>query len=138
MKKTNETFTEDSTTEAEVKEMIRNMQQEFDNAELHADTKKLQELLTEDFLSIGPKGFVLDKEQWINRHKQFSYQQLETSDMTIRLYDNTAIVCNIQKNEATFNSEPVNLTVRVTQVWIRQPEGWQLASIQFSPLTETK
>ena len=135
MKKTDETRTEEMTGEDDTKEMIRDVQREFDEAELHADTKKLQQLLTEDFLSIGPKGFVLDKSQWINRHKQFSYQKLETSDMNVRLYDKTAIVCDVQKNDATFNNEPVKLAVRVTQVWIQQPE-WKLASIQFSPLAE--
>ncbi len=137
MKNTNETFAEEISTGSEAKEIIRDVQNEFDNAELHADTKKLNELLMEDFLSIGPKGFVLKKEQWINRHKQFKYEKLDASDMNIRLYDKTAIVCDIQKNEATFNNNPVKLSVRVTQVWINEDGQWKLASIQFSPLAES-
>jgi hypothetical protein len=137
MKNTNETFTEEMTTDSAVKEMIRDVQNEFDDAELHADTKKLQKLLAEDFQGIGPKGFVLNKEQWINRHKQFKYEKLDTSEMNIRLYRDTAIVSNIQKNKATFNNEPVNLTVRVSQVWLNENGQWKLASIQFSPMAES-
>ena len=136
MKNENETLTE-VTPGSETKEKIRDVQNEFDKAELHADTKKLDQVLTDDFLSIGPRGFVLNKEQWINRHKQFRYEQLDTSEMNIRLYGDTAIVTDIQKNKATFNNEPVSLSVRVSQVWIHENSQWKLASIQFSPMAES-
>ena len=136
MKNENETLTE-VTPGSETKEKIRDVQNEFDKAELHADTKKLDQVLTDDFLSIGPRGFVLNKEQWINRHKQFRYEQLDTSEMNIRLYGDTAIVTDIQKNKATFNNEPVSLSVRVSQVWIYENSQWKLASIQFSPMAES-
>jgi hypothetical protein len=136
MKNENETLTE-VTPGSETKGKIRDVQNEFDKAELHADTKKLDQLLTDDFLSIGPRGFVLNKEQWINRHKQFRYEQLDTSEMNIRLYGDTAIVTDTQKNKATFNNEPVSLSVRVSQVWIHENSQWKLASIQFSPMAES-
>ena len=136
MKNENQTLTE-VTPGSETKGKIRDVQNEFDKAELHADTKKLDQVLTDDFLSIGPRGFVLNKEQWINRHKQFRYEQLDTSEMNIRLYGDTAIVTDIQKNKATFNNEPVSLSVRVSQVWIHENSQWKLASIQFSPMAES-
>jgi ketosteroid isomerase-like protein len=80
---------------------------------------------------------VLNKEQWINRHKQFRYEQLDTSEMNIRLYGDTAIVTDTQKNKATFNNEPVSLSVRVSQVWIHENSQWKRASIQFSPMAES-
>lgn len=122
----------------QLKEEINILQNKFDKAELRADTAALQELLADDFFSIGPKGFVLDKQQWIDRHIQFSYQKLETSDIKIRVYGNTAIVTDIQENEAKYKDEPVKLKVRVCQVWIKQENKWQLVSIQFSPLAEMK
>jgi hypothetical protein len=136
MKNENETRTE-VTPGSDTKEQVRDVQNEFDKAELHADTKKLDQVLTDDFLSIGPRGFVLNKEQWINRHKQFRYEQLDTSEMNIRLYGDTAIVTDTQKNKATFNNEPVSLSVRVSQVWILENSQWKLASIQFSPMAES-
>ena len=50
---------------------IRALQNEFDTAELNADTETLQRLIADDFLSIGQKGFVLDKQEWIDRHGHF-------------------------------------------------------------------
>jgi len=119
-----------------MKDMILNLQQQFDQAELHADTNALQTLLAEDFRSIGPKGFVLDKLQWIGRHTQFRYLQLETAETEVRLYPGAAIVTNMQHNKATYNGNQRELSVRVAQVWIKIDDNWQLASIQFSPMAD--
>jgi hypothetical protein len=120
-----------------MEETIRRLQDEFDHAELRADTTRLRELIADDFLSIGPKGFVLDKEQWIGRHTLFKYEALDTSDMDVRAYDGAAIVRDVQRNKATYNGGRVELTVRVSQVWVKRDAGWQLAGIQFSPMAET-
>jgi hypothetical protein len=116
---------------------IATAQQRFDAAELGADTQTLQELLAEDFLSIGPKGFVLSKSEWIDRHVHFTYHSLETSDVDIRTYgSDTAIVRNIQRNRATYRDTESEIAVRVSQTWVRQSGSWRLAGIQFSPLAE--
>jgi hypothetical protein len=119
-----------------MKNIILNLQQKFDNAELHADTQALSILLTEDFISIGPRGFILDKTQWINRHKQFKYYQMETTEVDIHLYEKAAVVRNIQRNKAVYNGKDVNQITRVAQVWVEQNGEWRMASIQFSPMSE--
>jgi hypothetical protein len=117
-------------------ETIRDLQREFDQAELAADTTTLERLIADDFQSIGPKGFVLDKTQWIGRHGYFRYITLETSDVDVRLYDTAAIVRNIQRNTATHRDDKVSVAARVSQVWVDQQGQWRLAGIQFSPLAE--
>jgi len=42
---------------------ILELRQAFDDAELRADAARLEELLADDFQSIGEQGFVLDKRQ---------------------------------------------------------------------------
>jgi hypothetical protein len=44
---------------------IRELLRAFDDAALHADTDRLNALLADDFMSIGERGFQLDKQQWI-------------------------------------------------------------------------
>ena len=119
-----------------MEETIRDLQSTFDTAELNADAETVDRLIADDFLSIGPRGFVLDKKEWIDRHVHFEYHALETSDMDIRLYGRTAIVRDIQRNKAIYKDQQVELAVRVSQVWVNQDDKWRLAAIQFSPLAE--
>jgi hypothetical protein len=121
-----------------MEETIRAVQAEFDTAELQADRTALQRLLTDDFLSIGPKGFLLTKQEWIDRHGHFRYHALEISEVDVRLYDHTAIVRNVQRNHATYKDQDIQIAVRVSQTWVDQGGHWQLAGIQFSPLAEQR
>ncbi len=115
---------------------VRAVQDRFDRAELTGDRETLRELIADDFLSIGPRGFVLDKDQWIDRHVEFTYQQLATGEMDIRHYGDTAVVRDVQRNQATYRDQHVAVATRVSQVWVRQDERWRLVAIQFSPLAE--
>jgi hypothetical protein len=119
----------DSTEQA-----VRTAQEEFDRAELEADRETLERLITEDFASIGPKGFLLTKAEWIDRHRHFTYHALDTSEVDIRLYDRAAIVRNVQRNRATYDGQDSEISVRVSQTWVLQGDRWRLAGIQFSPL----
>jgi ketosteroid isomerase-like protein len=119
-------------------EEVKQLQKRFDEAELKGDKEELSVLISDDFLSVGPKGFVLDKPQWINRHDQFKYHELKTDEADIRMHGSTAIVCNIQRNKAEYEGHPVEVAARVVQVWIEENDEWRLASIQFSPLAEER
>jgi hypothetical protein len=116
---------------------ILDLQRRFDDAELKGDTELLRPLLADDFLSIGERGFILDKEQWIARHAEFRYLSLETTDLDVRQYDRAAIVRCAQRSRAIWLGTEMTLSVRMSQVWVEQFAGWALAAIQFSTLAET-
>jgi hypothetical protein len=113
---------------------IGDLQRAFDDAELRADAGRLDELLADDFLSIGEQGYQLDKRQWIDRHGDFRYLAIDTSEVDVRHYDKAAIVRCVQRSRATWQGSQLTLAVRLSQVWVHQPGGWRLAGIQFSPL----
>jgi hypothetical protein len=52
----------------------------------------------------------------------------------VRRYDKTAIVRCVQRSRASWRGEVMTLAVRLSQVWVWQPAGWQLVAIQFSTL----
>jgi ketosteroid isomerase-like protein len=113
---------------------ILELQRAFDDAELHGDAARLEALLADDFASIGEQGFQLGKREWIDRHGEFRYLDIETTEADVRRYGKTAIVRCVQRSRATWRGEPLTLAVRLSQVWIQQPDGWRLAAIQFSTL----
>jgi hypothetical protein len=113
---------------------ILELHRAFDHAELRGDPERLGALLDDDFLSIGEQGYQLGKQEWIGRHGEFRYLSIETTEVDVRRYDKTAIVRCVQRSRATWRGEPMALAVRLSQVWIWRPGGWQLAAIQFSTL----
>jgi hypothetical protein len=116
------------TTEAE------RLRQAFDEAELRGDTDTLQDLLADDFLSIGEQGYVLDKQQWLGKFTEFAYTDLDSSDVRVNSYGHTAIVRYVQRSHSIWRGQRMELTTRVSQTWVDLPEGWRLAGIQFSSL----
>src|SRR4051794_38762585 len=106
----------------------------FDEAELHADPATLRVLLADDFRSIGEQGYVLDKAQWIGKFTDFAYISLESSEVEVSCYGHAAIVRCIQHSRSIWKGQEMALRVRVSQTWVEQSGGWQLAGIQFSSL----
>jgi hypothetical protein len=117
-----------------VADNVLGLQQAFDDAELRGDASRLDALLADDFLSIGEQGYQLGKREWIDRHSDFRYLSIETSEVDVRNYDKTAIVRCAQRSRASWRGEEMSLAVRLSQVWVQQPGGWRLAAIQFSTL----
>ncbi|TDC38656.1 nuclear transport factor 2 family protein [Micromonospora sp. 15K316] len=115
---------------------VLRLQQAFDEAELHGDAATLQRLLTDDFRSIGDQGYLLDKAQWIGKFADFAYLSLESSDVEVNPYAHAAIVRCVQRSRSAWRGQEMTLTVRVSQTWVEQPEGWRLAGVQFSTLAE--
>ena len=113
---------------------ILELRQAFDDAELRGEADRLDALLADDFLSIGEQGYQLGKREWIDRHRDFRYLSLETTELDVRHYGPTAIVRCAQRSRASWRGQEMALAVRLSQVWIQEPGGWQLVAIQFSTL----
>jgi hypothetical protein len=115
---------------------IRDLQRAFDEAEANADIKTLNKLLADDFRSIGEQGYVLDKQQWIGKFADVHYTSIESSEVDVCFYGTTAIVRCLQRSQSSWRDNEMFLTVRVGQVWVQLAEGWKLAGIQFSSVSE--
>jgi hypothetical protein len=105
-----------------VADNILELQRDFDDAELRGDADRLDALLADDFLSIGEQGYQLGKREWIDRHRDFRYLSVETTDLNVRHYGTTAIVRCIQRSRATWRGEEMALAVRLSQAWIQEPD----------------
>jgi ketosteroid isomerase-like protein len=114
---------------------IRKQLDQWSKAEQAADTAKLHELLADEFLGVGPKGFVLNKQQWAGRFQGgFSYESIELEETQMKLYEKAVVVVAKQSQKASFNGQRSDGIFRMSQTWI-QNEGssqWQLALLQLS------
>jgi hypothetical protein len=105
-------------------------------AEVDADVTTLDALATEDFTLVGPVGFVLDKQQWLDRYRGgvLRTRQLSFEDAVTRVYGNTAIRIGRRVQQAEFQDRPVNGEFRATHVAVRDGDRWRLAGVHLSPI----
>jgi ketosteroid isomerase-like protein len=101
-------------------------------AELDADREALAQMLTDDFTGIGPLGFTLSKQDWLDRHGPLAYQELELTDIVTRTYGEVVIATATQTQQATFKENKVPGTFRTTVVLVHKENAWKIANVQFS------
>src|SRR5437879_10995498 len=89
------TFVEDDL--AELGENLR-------RAELLGDVVVLGDVLAPDFRAIGPRGFILTKEDWLakDRTGDLKYEAFERSEHTLRTYGDTAIVTSRESTKPVY------------------------------------
>jgi uncharacterized protein (TIGR02246 family) len=128
--------TNDQRTEAEVQ--VRQLGQSWAEAEERTDAQALAPLLAEDFVLVGPLGFVLDKPQYLGsrrsgdlRHTSFTWE-----DVRVRMYGDAAVAVGVQAQRSTYQGRDASGRFRVTQVAVEQDGRWVIAGIHLSPIAQ--
>jgi ketosteroid isomerase-like protein len=58
------------------------------------------------------------------------YKSIEPSEMNIRVYGNTAVVNMNSKVVMNYQSQPLELNMKITFTWIKKDKDWQLVARQ--------
>jgi uncharacterized protein (TIGR02246 family) len=123
-------------TQTDAREQVRDLGRRWAEAQERGDADALDSLLTEDFMLVGPLGYVLTKQQWLD---QFRSGSLEASSVTwdevdVRDYGPVAVAVGRERQRAEYDGQPANGQFRVTQIAVRHDEGWAIAGLHFSPI----
>lgn len=107
---------------------------EFAAAELTAGTDALDRLLAAEFLGVGPLGFVLTKDQWLDRYRSGALvpAAFELRDVGVRRYGETAVAMAVQRQEGSYHGHPANGEFRAVLVLTRRDGDWLIVSCQLS------
>lgn len=105
-------------------------------AEVAGDTDTLSGLVADGFRLVGPLGFVLDRQQWLDRYQSgaLATQRLDWRDVEVRVHGDTAIAIGVHDQEATHQGNRVDGTFRATHVLVRTEDGWRIAGMHLSPM----
>jgi uncharacterized protein (TIGR02246 family) len=109
-------------------------------AELRGDTSFLGEILADDFVGVGPRGFTLTRDQWLSRHDAGSlrYESFGLDEVQVRRFGDAAIAVCRQRARGVYEDENGRFDLddqfRATLVFVRQDGRWQLANLQLSPI----
>src|SRR5262247_3426158 len=106
---------------AAVTDQILGLGRRWAAAERAGDADALEPLLTDDFLGVGPLGFMLDKTQYLGsrRSGDLRHASLVWEDIRVRAYDNAAVAVGSLTQRSTYQGRDASGRFRVTQVAVR-------------------
>lgn len=112
---------------------VRLRQSELEEALIHADMAKLDQMLTSDFLRTPPGGRDTDKAQYsrLISSGQLRYLSFEDHDQKYREYSDTVLV-TMQSHLRTRSGVGAEsqTTLRLIWVWVKRDGQWLLAGVQ--------
>ena len=115
---------------------VRRLSDAWATAELRGDAAFLERTLTDDFIGIGPLGFMLTKLEWLARHRSrdLQYETLTFDEVKARVYHETAILTGRQVQQGAFRGNSIKAQLRTTLVFVLQQGQWRLASLHLSAI----
>jgi ketosteroid isomerase-like protein len=115
---------------------LEQLGQEWAAAELHGDVSALRAMLADDFVGVGPLGFTLTKQEWLDRHASgdLVYDRLSWEDARVRLHGPAAVVIGVQVQQGRYRGRPIDGRFRATHVFIHEDGRWRLEGIHLSAM----
>ena len=103
---------------------------------MRADTATLEAISTGDFTLVGPLGFVLNKQQRLERYRSGDLvtHSLSLQDPATRVYGDAAVTIARHVQQASYKGQPADGQFRTTHIAVHREGGWLLAGIQLSPI----
>lgn len=111
---------------------IVDIEHQAKEASLRRDPEFPARMLAEDYVAISPLGQVTTKKDAISarRSGQLRYDNIDVSDMVVRLYGDTAIVTARADVKGHQLGEDFSGPYRYTRVWVKRSGRWQAVSYQ--------
>lgn len=118
---------------------IDQLEDAWRDAVLSSDTKAMESLLSDDYISITASGTLQNKDQTLANLKsgRVHIASLLVSDRKVRFYGTTAVVTSLATIQATTPDGQVNGNFRYTRVYVRDTQGkWKIVSFEASRVRE--
>ena len=117
-------------------QVIRKLDNERIQAQIHADAAALKRIYADDFIGIGPSGTVRTKKEVLADFASGSlkFQSITTDDVRIRVYGNAAVETGLSTMKGQDAEKVVPEENRFTRVWIKQGGRWRLVANHYSNL----
>jgi Domain of unknown function (DUF4440) len=106
------------------------------DAERRGDAAALDDLLDGDFRGIGPLGFVVDKQQWLDRYRSgdLNNSAFAWQDTQQRVFGDAAVITGVQVQTTTYQGRDASGQFRGALVAVRRDGQWSIVNVQLSML----
>jgi ketosteroid isomerase-like protein len=120
--------------ETAVEQVIRKLDNERIQAQIHADAAALKRIYADDFIGVGPSGTVRTKPQVIADFTSgdLRFQSITTDEVRVRVYGDAAVETGLSTMDGQDKGKPVPHDTRFTRVWIKQQGRWRLVANHYS------
>lgn len=103
------------------------------DAERTGDTATLGTLLADDFVGIGPVGFVLDKSAWLSRFELgLRYDEISLDEVSVHQHRGAAFVVARQHAVGSHAGNPIPADTRLSFTIVGDDRRPQVAAMQYS------
>jgi hypothetical protein len=124
-----------------IQEQLDGLVAAVSRAEAGGDVEQLDAVLAPDFTGVGPAGFVLRREQWMERFANgLVNESFELVELGWRIHDGVAVGIGIQHQRTTYQGHRNDGNFRVSLIALPsglsgQPAGgWLLLGVHLSPI----
>ena len=105
----------------------------WEAAEATADDAATAELVTEDFLAVGPVGFARDAPAWRTRHSDgLRVESLTLTVSSTRVHGDTVLVVGVQDRRASYHGHRADGRFRITLVLRLDGADWRVSGLHLS------
>ena len=121
-----------------IEKHLKKLLERWADAELRGDTALLERTLADDFVGVGPRGFMLTKEGWLQRYESggLRYESFDWDDVRVRVYGDAAVVTGRQIQKGKYQDHDVRGQFSTTLVLVKQQGRWLLTSLHLSPIAD--
>lgn len=122
---------------ASTDETIRELGRRWADAEQRGDVATLDAITADNFTLVGPAGFVLNKQQWLDRYRTGALvtRSLNWDEIEVRDYAEAAVAIGCLTQQATYQDHPADGRFRATHIAVRDGgDRWLLAGLHLSPI----
>src|SRR5262245_49325640 len=111
---------------------------EWDRAMVENDPEKIGQYMADDWTIIGSDGRVGGKEKFLELVKsgELSHDVMESHDMDVRVYGDTALVIARGISGGKYRGQPFYLVERTSCVFVRQEGTWRCVSTHLSQIAD--
>lgn len=117
-------------------EDVRKAEAAWAKAVMAKDEPKLNQMLAEGLVYTHSTGSVDTKDQYLSKLKSGAqkYDGLQSSDMSVHMYGNTAVVNAKIRMTGSTNGTPFDNKLLYTHTWVKQSGHWQLVAHQTTKM----
>ena len=120
-----------------MQEELLRLEKELAQAVVKSDADAVGRFLSDDWIIVDPDGGIVDKPRFLGviRSGALSHEMMESDDVRVRIYENTAVVTALTTTKGRFMGQDFTSCERATDIFVKQDDRWRCVFTQLTRFT---